>query len=75
MQKFPHLDIASLIPPSLFAYSMTEGTEERLELHDGPILRLGRSSHRSTAMEMMGWCPRWCRLHAQSVRGWWTRIG
>ena len=51
MQKFPDLDIASLIPPaccnsSLYAHFMTEGTEERLELHDGPIVRLGRSSHR-----------------------------
>ena len=59
MQKFPYLDIPSLIPPAccnsrLYANFMTEGTEERLELHGGPIVRLCTSSHRLTAMDMIG---------------------
>ena len=59
MQKFPYLDISALPAPAccnrrLHAHFMTEGTEERLELHDGPVVRLGRSSHRLTAVDMVG---------------------
>ena len=60
MQKPPYLDISALLPPAccnfcLCAHFKSEGTKERLELHDGSIVRLGRSSHRLTAMDMIGW--------------------
>ena len=61
MQKFPDLDISALLPPAccnfqfcLCAHFKREGTKERLELHDGSIVRLGRSSHRLTAVDMVG---------------------
>ena len=58
MQKPPYLDISVLLPPAccnfcLYPHVMTEGTKERLEKHDGPIVRLGRSSHRLTVMDMI----------------------
>ena len=64
MKVLPCLDIDTLLPPAgcnirLYAahwriagmHSMTKRTEERLELQDGPIVRLGRSSHRCAAMD------------------------
>ena len=59
MQKFPYLNISALPPPAccnrcLHAHLITEGREERLKLHDGPVVRLGRSSHRLTAVDMVG---------------------
>ena len=59
MQKFPYLDISALPAPAccnrrLHAHFMTEGSEERLELRDSPVVRLCRSSHRLTAVDVVG---------------------
>ena len=59
MEKFPNLNISTLPAPAccnrrLDPHLVTEGTEERPELRDGPVVRLGRSSHRLTAVDMVG---------------------
>ena len=59
MEKFPNLNIPTLPAPAcchrrLYPHLVTEGTEERFELSDGPVVRLRRSSHRLTAVDMVG---------------------
>ena len=59
MQELPYLNIPALPPPAcgdcrLHPHLVPKGTEERLELHDSPVVRLCRSSHRLTAVDMVG---------------------
>lgn len=59
MQELPNLHVSALPAPAccnrrLDPHLVTEGTEERPELRDGPVVRLGRSSHRLTAVDMVG---------------------
>ena len=59
MEKFPNLNIPTLPAPAcchrrLDPHLVTEGTKERFELCDCPVVGLGRSSHRLTAVDMVG---------------------
>ena len=59
MQELPDLHISALLAPAccdgrLHPHLMTKGTEERLELRDSPVVRLCRSSHRLTAVDVVG---------------------
>ena len=75
-----NLDIPPLVAfagrcSRLHAHLMAERAEERLELSDGPVVCLRRSSHRVTALGMIWHSPRLCLRQAQSVRGWFTKMG